>query len=392
LIPSLRRQFNANWSKTKYADFLRILEARFGEPPPFRHSETPCFLPADLVDTAIRYGGELVNQLLTNPAYQTASRGAIPPRYRVPNEAPVPLFVQADFGIDAQRNLKLVEIQGFPSLYAYQLALSDAYRDGYQLDSSLASLPGGRSRESYESLLRQAILADHNPENVVLMEIDPWQQKTRHDFVETQRMLGVGVLDARAVTRRGNRLFYKRGSLEIPITRIYNRVIADELERRNIKLPFDFRDDLEVDWAGHPNWFFRLSKFSLPYFHHESAPESLFLSSENLPDDLTEWVLKPLYSFAGAGVIVGPTADHIEQIPAAERHNYILQRRVNFHPWIETPEGPTKLELRVMYIWLDKLQAVNLIIRMGRGAQMGVDHNKGLGWVGASAAFIGEKD
>lgn len=390
MIPSLRQRFNANWDPEKYSRFLQILEARFGEPTPFRHSETPCFLPSELVETAVRYGSELVEQLLANPEYQSASCEAIPPAYCVPNEDPAPLFIQADFGLDAQRNLKLVEIQGFPSLYGYQLALSEAYAAAYKLDGSLASLPGGLSRTSYENLFRQAVVASHNPENVVLMEIDPWQQKTRHDFTETERMLGIGVVDACAVVKKGNRLFYQRGGVDVPIERIYNRVIADELERRHVELPFDFRDDLQVEWAGHPNWFFRLSKFSLPYFHHQAAPQSMFLNADTLPDDLTQWVLKPLYSFAGVGVIVGPSQEDIARIPQTERHNYILQRRVDFHPWIETPEGLTKLELRVMYIWLDKLQPVNLIIRMGRGAQMGVDHNKGLGWVGASAAFIGE--
>jgi hypothetical protein len=389
LIPSLRQRFNATWSPEKFSRFLRILESRYGEPTPFRHSETPCFLADELVNTAARYGSELVEQLLANPEYQAASRDAIPAAYRVPNEDPVPLFVQADFGLDAKRNLKLVEIQGFPSLYGYQLALSDAYGEAYQLDKSLAALPGGLSRASYEHLFRRAVVGNHDPQNVVLMEIDPRQQKTRHDFTETQRMLGIGVVDARVVVKKGSRLFYRRGAVDVPIERIYNRVIADELERRKIELPFDFRDDLEVEWAGHPNWFFRLSKFSLPYFRHEAAPPSLFLSSGTLPDDLAQWVLKPLYSFAGVGVIVGPSQEDIARIPPSERHNYILQRRVEFHPWIETPEGPTKLELRVMYIWLDKLQPANLIIRMGRGAQMGVDHNKGLGWVGASAAFIG---
>jgi hypothetical protein len=390
LIPSLRGRFNANWSPAKYANFLRILESRFGEPTPFRHAETPCFLPNEMVERAVRYGAEMVDQLLANPDYQAASRKAIPPAYLVPNEDPVPLFVQADFGIDAESNLKLVEIQGFPSLYAYQVALAEAHREAYGIGDALTNFPGGLSLEEYGRLFREAVVGAHDPQNVVLMEIDPWQQKTRHDFVATERMLGVSVADARAVRKQGNRLYYERDGILIPIHRIYNRVIADELERRNIQLPFDFRDDLQVEWAGHPNWFFRLSKFSLPYLHHEAVPEALFLDAETLPIDLDSWVLKPLYSFAGVGVVVGPTQLDIDGIPHSERHNYILQRRVDFRPCIDTPEGPTKIELRVMYIWLDKLYPANLIIRMGRGAQMGVDHNKGLGWVGASAAFIGD--
>jgi hypothetical protein len=164
--------------------------------------------------------------------------------------------------------------------------------------------------------------------------------------------------------------------------------IVDELERRQIRIPFDYRDELEVEWAGHPNWFFRLSKFSLPYLDHPAAPWTRFLdrvTDIQHPEDL---VLKPLYSFAGTGVVVGPTAEQIRAIPEPERHNYILQQRVNFRPVIDTPAGSTKIEVRIMYLWLDHLRPVNLIIRMGRGAQMGVDHNQGMEWVGASAAFI----
>jgi hypothetical protein len=236
--------------------------------------------------------------------------------------------------------------------------------------------------------LRQAIVGEHAPENVALLEIDPWKQKTRHDFTATQRMLGIAVVDAREVVKRGARLFYQLRGQEIPIQRIYNRVIADEVERRGIALPFDFRDSLEVEWAGHPNWFFLLSKFSLPYLNHPAVPKTVFLKDAQEIADPGAFVLKPLYSFAGAGVIVGPSAAQIAAVPAAERHNFILQKRVQFAPWIETPEGPTKLEIRVMYIWLEKMHPVNLILRLGRGAQMGVDHNKDMGWVGASAAFI----
>jgi hypothetical protein len=388
LIPSLRSQFNAAWSPAGYARFLNLLEQRFGEPPPFRHSETPCFLPKDLVERASIAGVELVDQLMNNPAYLAASLIAIPESYRAPADAPFPLFVQADFGLDENRQLKLVEIQGFPSLYGYQPVLSEVYREAYGLDPELRDFPGGLSRGDYISVLRRAIVGDHDPENVALLEVDPTQQKTRHDFTATVQMLGIAIVDARAVVKRGSRLFYERGGMLVPIERIYNRVIADELEKRQVQLPFSFRDALQVEWAGHPNWFFRLSKFSLPFFNHATSPRAFFLRDGPEIEDLASYVLKPLYSFAGSGVVIGPTRTQLDSIPAPERGNYLLQQRVNFTPCIDTPVGPTKIEIRVMYVWLDELQPVNMIIRMGRGAQMGVDHNKGLGWVGASAAFI----
>ncbi|MCU1234938.1 MAG: hypothetical protein JWP63_2905 [Candidatus Solibacter sp.] len=384
MIPSHRQQFNREYSEAKYARFLALLEARCGGAVLFRHSETPCFLPGSLVSTLARYGSEMVEQLLANPQYQADSRAAIPPEYRVPNEDPRPLFVQADFGLDADLKPQLVEIQGFPTLYCYQPLLAEAYREAYGIDASLGALPKGMDAAEYRAVLRQAIVGDHDPENVVLLEIDPAHQKTRHDFLLTEQEFGVRTVDIASVVKQGNRLFHGG----VPIERIYNRAIVDELVRKQIPMAFDFRDELDVEWAGHPNWFFRLSKFSLPYLDHIAVPKTRFLSDAGTVDDPERYVLKPLYSFAGAGVIIGPTAEQLAVVPAEQRSQYILQERVDFRAVIDTPFGATKLEIRIMYVWLDRLRAVNTIIRMGRGSQMGVDHNKGFAWVGASAAFI----
>jgi hypothetical protein len=380
LIPWRRQQFNNQYSPEKYARFLALLEQRFGEPVQFRHSETPVFLPHAEVEKMSRYGAELLNAL-DNPQYRQESNAAIPENYRVPNEPPKPLFVQADFGLDENLEPKLVEIQGFPSLYAYQPVMAAAYREAYAIpDDLLPELTPG----AYDELLKDAIVGKHDPANVFLTEIDPWHQKTRHDFRVTEQKFGIRAVDIRELTKRGNRLYHG----ETPVHRIYNRVIFDEIERRHIELPFDLRDDINVEWAGHPNWFFRLSKFSLPYLHHPSVPHTQFLNKVGRVDHPERFVLKPLYSFAGLGVVVGPTQEQIDAVPPALRKDYILQERVDFRPVIATPRGPTKIEVRIMYIWLDTLIPVNTIIRMGRGAQMGVDHNKNMEWVGASAAFI----
>jgi len=380
LIPSHRQRFNQGYSEAKNRRFLELLAQRCGGPTLFRHSETPVFLPAALVDKMSRYGREMVDQLLANPEYEQASRDAIPARFRVPNEAAEPLFVQADFGLDAAGEPKLVEIQGFPSLYSYQPVMAECYREAYGVDSALAMLPGGLTLPRYHDLLRDAIVGRHDPENVILLEIDPAHQKTRHDFVITEQLFGVRTVDIATLRKQVGRLYYDREGILTRVHRIYNRAIVDELLRKQIPLAFDFRDDLDVEWAGHPNWFFRLSKFSLPYLKHPAVPRTQWVTAVEDPE---RWVLKPLYSFAGAGVIVGPTAEQI----AAARGDYILQERVDFQPVIETPHGATKIEVRIMYIGR---QVVNTVIRMGRGAQMGVDFNKGQEWVGASAAFIDE--
>ena len=388
MIRSRRQGFNRTYSPDKYRRFLDILERECGEPAQFRHSETPVFLPAELVAKMARYGREMVEELLADPEYDRASRATIPEQFRAPNEDPRPLFVQADFGLDQELEPKLVEIQGFPTLYAYQPVMSAAYREAYNIDPALAALPEGLTVEDYHESLRLAIVGQHDPENVVLLEIDPWNQKTRHDFVITERVWGVRTVDIEQVRKQGRRLFYERDGRTIQINRIYNRAIVDELVRRGVRAGFDFRDELDVEWAGHPNWFFRLSKFSLPYLDHIAVPKTRFLDKVTHVEYPERYVLKPLYSFAGTGVIVGPTAEQIAAVPADQRGGYILQERVDFRPVIETPYGMNKIEIRIMYLWLDRLRPVNTIIRMGRGAQMGVDHNKGMEWVGGSAAFL----
>jgi hypothetical protein len=388
LIASRRQQFNLNWSPKKFERFRAILESACGEGQPFRHSETPCFFPADLIDRTAEYGVQMVEQLLASSEYEKASQAEIPEAYRVPDEAKVPLFVQADFGLDDNLEPKLVEIQGFPSLYSYQPLVTDAYREAFGLDDSLASFPGQLDAEQYWSILRKAIVGGKDPENVILLEIDPAHQKTRHDFLMTEKKFGVRAVDIRDLRKKGRRLYYPRDGRLIPVHRIYNRTIMDELERRGVQIPFNLRDPMDVEWAGHPNWFFRLSKFSLPYLKHPAVPRTEVLSEIGPIENPERFVLKPLYSFAGVGVIVGPSLEQIEAIPAPQRKNYIVQERVNFEPVIDTPFGMTKVEIRIMYIWGDAgMQHVNTIIRMGRGAQMGVDFNKGYEWIGASAAF-----
>ena len=392
MIPSLRKQFNAGFTSDKYQTFLRRIDDASGTHVSFRLAETPCFFPKALLERMAEDGKELIRQLVESPEYRAKSDEAVPAEFKVPNEPAHPLFVQVDFGLvrDAVGELqpKLVELQAFPSLYAYQVTLAQSYIDVYGLDSGLKFFLSGLDEESYRHLLRKAIVAGHDPENVILMEIHPQEQKTLPDFLLTEKMLGIRTVDIESIKKEGTRLYYEWAGKRIPIQRIYNRATVDELQRKHVKLGFDWRDDLDVEWAGHPNWYFRISKFSIPYLRHESVPKTWFLDRlERIPDDLQNYALKPLYSFAGLGVVIAPKKEDIEAIPAEKRAEYILQERLHFEPVIETPFGGTKAEVRVMYVWQEELMAVLTIIRMGRGLMMGVDHNREMEWVGASAGL-----
>ena len=392
MIPELRRQFNLSFTADKYRKFLEALDKECGCHIEFRVSETPCFFPKQLIDRMSAYGAELINQLVCSPDYRKRSDASIPPQFNVPNETDHPMFVQVDFGLirDQAGELqpRLVELQGFPSLYAYQAMVSRKYLDCYSLPKELRRYLSGLEGMSYRDLLYKAVVGQHKAENVVLLEIDPHLQKTKPDFMLTQRFLGIPTVNIVDVVKHDKKLFYIKDRNLVPIERIYNRAIVDEITRKNIRLPFDYRDELQVEWAGHPNWYFRISKFSLPYLKHESVPKTWFLDElKDVPEDRENYVLKPLYSFAGAGITFAPTDAELAAIPENRRHEYVLQQRMKFEPVIETPHGKTQAEIRIMYVWIDQLTPVLTLVRMGRGKMMGVDHNRNLEWVGGSAAL-----
>ena len=394
MIPALREEFNRNYTPQKYQNFLDSLAKACGTPIGFRVTETPVFVPKSLLDQMAQYGRELVTQLLTSPKYLRVSDKTVPPEYNVPNETRRPMFVQVDFGLVRNHkgglDPKLVELQAFPSLYGYQAVSGQQYIDSFGLSNDLGIYMSGLDHRSYSALMRELILGDHDPENVILMEIDPEHQKTLPDFLITQKELGIAIVDILSLKKRGRKLYYAKDGREIEVKRIYNRCIVDELERKNVTLPFDLREELDVEWAGHPNWYFRISKFSIPYLNHPCVPDTWFLDENpTVPDDNQNYLLKPLYSFAGAGIKFAPTEADIEAIPAGERHNYIMQERMRFEPVIATPHGMTQMETRIMYVWPEdgELTPVLPLIRMGRGMMMGVDHNRNLEWVGGSSAL-----
>src|SRR5271157_5206007 len=352
MVPALREEFNRNYTPEKFRQFLDRLDKACGTHVGFRVSETPCFVPKALLDQMAQYGRELVSQLVDDPQYRRASDASVPAQYNVPNESPQPVFVQVDFGLvrnaSGELEPKLVELQAFPSLYEYQPLLAQQYIESFDLPRDLGIYLSGYDRDSYRKLMRELIVAGHDPESVILMEIDPEHQKTLPDFLVTQREMGIAIVDILSLKKRGRKLFYAKNGREIEVHRIYNRCIVDELERKAVTLPFDLRDELDVEWAGHPNWFFRISKFSIPFLKHWSVPRSWFLDAvSEWPADLENYVLKPLYSFAGLGVIVGPTRADLDGIPKEKRHEYLLQERMRFEPVIATPHGATQAELRI---------------------------------------------
>lgn len=393
MLAFARARFERTFTEERYRAFVDAVTAGAGVPIEFRLSETPCFFPAALMQSLIGAAQTMTQQLLDNATYRAAAEAMVPERFRLAGGESLPTCVQVDFGLvrmpSGEVEGRLVELQAFPSLYGFQMLLSEeALR--YIGGGPFTPYFSGLTRESYTELMRQTLVGDHDPAHVVLMEIEPRRQKTLPDFTVTEATWGIRAVDTREVICESRRLFYRRDGQLTPIRRIYNRVIPDELERSGAPMPFDYRDDLDVEWIGGPDWFFRISKFSIPWLDHPWVPETHFLSDvTELPPDRDEWLLKPLFSFAGGGIIFSPTDADIAAIPADQRHLFILQRRVAFTPVIETPDGNTQAELRIMMVREgDRYRAVMPLVRMGRGKMMGVDHNKGLRFVGAAAGLI----
>ena len=420
LIPHLRAGFNREYSADRYARLLELLRERCRIAVEFRVAETPVFLRRSTLDEMAAAGAQLAKSLLANAQYLEAARQAIPPEYLVAGAEGHPNFLTADFALvrDDSGTLvpKLVEIQAFPSVYAYQAVLACAYREAYGLDPALGRYLCKLDDTLYWKLLTKTVLGRLDPENVVLTEVDPLHQKTRPDFEVTSRKLGIAVVDITKLEAVGDRLHYRNtmGKL-VPIHRIYNRAIADELIAREIRLPFDIRRPWNVEWAGHPNWYFLVSKLSIPWLAREAGPGSVvppavfldeFLKGDGKaqlraagvevadatgPDTVyPNLLLKPLFSFAGKGIHFDPTQADLEAIPAGRQRDYLLQERMRFVHNIDTPCGMTQAEIRILYLWPDDgiLTPVLPLVRLGRGKMMGVDHNRNQEWVGASAAFI----
>ncbi|HRN25683.1 MAG TPA: hypothetical protein PLT78_03895 [Ignavibacteriaceae bacterium] len=391
MIPEIRKKFNNDFSEKVYHDFLDDLNSVLKYPTGFRVCETPLFLSHELTNELIKACEDVISQIKTEE-FIKRSEAAIPQHLKVPNDFDHPPFLQLDFAITKSEDRflpKLIELQAFPSLYGYQVYLNETIRKYFDIPVGFNSYFSGLNKTAYRALLTKLIIGNCDPENVILLEIEPEKQKTRIDFAATEELTGVTTVCLSKIKKRGKKIFYSKDGREIQVKRIYNRVIFDELERKNLKFDFDFRDEIEAEWVGHPNWFFKISKFSLPMLKGNYVPDCYFLNElDKYPKNLNDFVLKPLFSFAGLGVDVDVTKEKLDAI--AIRNNYILQQKVNYAPLLETPDGYSKTEIRMMFLWENKNEKpllVNNLIRTSKGKMMGVDFNKNQTWIGSSIAY-----
>lgn len=397
MIAHLRNAFNAQFTEHKYAGMLADIIGQFNHTPPFKIAETPVFIPKELKHKLVE-ACEDIMKVIDQPNFKELTEGAFfEAHMKVPNEDDHAKFIQLDFGIcldeNGQLTPKLIELQGFPSLYFFQKLLGGLYQKHYDaIPEGFSQQLNGLTSQEYVDLLRAEIVGDTDPKQVILLEIEPDKQATAIDFFATEAVLGIKVLCITKLIKRGKQLFYvDDNGIEIQVLKIYNRIIFDELDQRpDLVRNFDFKDEVVVEWIGHPNWFFRISKYTMPLLTGDYVPKSYYLDQlKTIPTDLENYVLKPLYSFAGAGVQIHVDRAMIDAVE--DKSNYLLQEKVAYAPIIQTMDVPAKCEIRMMLLHngkTNKTQIVSNLMRLSKGEMVGVKYNKDKTWVGGSTGFF----
>ena len=400
MIPDIRKKFNDEFTLEKYEAFKEGVAAKYGLKPSFREAESPFFI-SKVLKNRLFEACQLISDVIKQPDIKQKTQGALyDDSLIVPNEDAHTTFLQMDFGITLDDGgdpvPMLIEVQGFPSVYFFQYMVSELYKKHYDIPDYYTSYFNGYTPETYKNLLYDVIVGDCDPREVVLLEIEPEKQNTYIDMLSTSIELGIPVVCITAVIKEGRQLFYadKEGQ-KVQIKRIYNRVIFDELyQRTDLTIGFHFSDDLDVKWVGHPNWFYRISKYLMPHLKNRYVPETIFLHDlKEIPADLENYVLKPLFSFSGSGVIIDVTTEDIDNI--TDKSNFILQKKVHYAPVRKSPHEPVKVEIRMLMIWPDEApepQIINNLVRLSKGKMIGVKYNKDRDWVGGSVGFYDERD
>lgn len=400
--PAFRSLFNAQDTEALHRRMAAEMGRRLSSDFEFRLAETPVFLPDDLRARCVLVAEEIVG-ILRDPALIERCARAVPPEYLVPRMDRLPNFVAVDLAVtrDSTGALapRVIELQGFASLYAMQVVLADVWsellREVRGLDGEWTPFFSGLDRDGYLDLLRSAIVGPHDPAEVVLLDLHPERQKTRPDFNATREFFGVRTASPDELESRGSRLWLRRDGGFVPLRRVYHRVVFDELRQLGFRLPFDYRDDLDVEWCAHPNWYWIWSKYTLPLIRHPAMPWTRVLADVlaegGLPGDPARYILKPLFSFAGRGVRIDFERADLDAIPEEERSSWLIQEKVDYAPALLDPAGNgVKIEIRMMFVRPYHQQELTLatnLVRLSRGKMHGVDHNKDLTWVGSSVAL-----
>jgi hypothetical protein len=396
MIPDIRKAYNEAFTIEKYQAFLKELNAAHPGELDFRVAETPLFVPKEFTQKMLR-SCDVILSIISDTKFKSLTEKAIPRNLLVPGEDNHTQFIAFDFGIcineQGEYEPQLIEMQGFPSLFAYEILIDDIFRRHFPVPDNFSCYLNGYDRESYIRSMKEIITGGHDPEQVILLEISPRIQKTRIDFYCTEDYVGISMVCITDLIKEGKKLYYLKNGKKTAVKRIYNRVIFDDLLHQTPEIQEKGKilfEELDVEWCPHPNWFYRISKFTLPLIRHPYVPPTYYLNEvKQIPSDLQHYVLKPLFSFAGQGVVIDVSKEDIEQVKDPE--NWILQKKVKYADVIQTPDIPAKAEIRLFYFWKNgetRPVAANNLARLSKGKMVGVRYNKDKEWVGGSFCYF----
>ena len=421
MIASIRQKFNAAFTEESYQNYLDFLNTPFPSALDFSVAETPIFIDKAFTEKMLATG-EYVNQVIQSDLFNSITEPCLKNVPLFPKETPLPACIVMDFAIAQNEHNAivpaLIELQGFPSLFAYEILQDECIRKTYTIPEGYSPYLNGYNKQKYmhhlESILKGDTLIDtnenldtnnrnvsdstkdtlkHSNKHTVLLEILPHQQKTRIDFYCTEKYFNIPIVCITEIFVEENQLFYERAGKKIKIDRIYNRIVLDELKHQTKEIQEKgalLHNKLDVEWVTHPHHFFRISKFLLPFLNHPYIPKTQFVDQlTSIPTALDKYILKPLFSFAGQGVIIDISADDISNIK--DPSSWILQEKVEYANCIETPTGQAKAELRLFYFWDESKQqfiATMNLTRLSKGKMIGVNYNKTATWVGGSLAYF----
>ncbi|MFY7899093.1 MAG: hypothetical protein ACOVNY_02840 [Chitinophagaceae bacterium] len=396
MVSNIRQQFNAAFTKEIYQNYLTDLHSKHPGAIEFRIAETPIFFDKSFTNKILSACESIVD-VITQPNFNELTKHAIPTNFEVPNQNNIAHFIAFDFGIcineAGEIEPQLIEMQGFPTLFGFQVLFNELTQKHFSIPNNYSAFFNGFNKETYLQFFKDIVVGDTDPKNVVLLEILPHEQKTRIDFYCTQDYLQIPIVCITELIQEGNQLFYMNEGEKTRILKIYNRVIFDDLQQQSPEIQAKGKillEDLEVQWLPHPNWFYKISKYTLPFIQHPYVPTTTFLHQiKTLPTDLENYVLKPLFSFAGQGVVIDVSKADIDAVKDPE--NWILQKKVNYANIIQTPDIPAKAEIRIFYFWKDgdkRPKATFNLARLSKGKMIGVRYNADKEWVGGSIAYF----
>lgn len=395
MIPSIRNKYNESFTENQYEHLIADLQKDFPNTIEFRLAETPVFIDAKTKQQLLKAGDEIC-EYITRPDFAAQTKASFEKVLTPPNEGGLPECIVMDFAIckDEHNTIvpKLIELQGFPSLFGFEYLHNKAFRKNFELPEGYSPYLNGYDEEKYIAHLKKLINGNAH-KHTVLLELFPHEQKTKIDFYITQQLVDIPIVCLSEIFVIENELFYKRDGVNFKIERIYNRIVWDELSKQSEFMQSKGKlllANLDIEWVTHPNYFYRISKYTLPFLKTSAVPSTQFLSDvKTIPTDLDNYVLKPLFSYAGQGVIIDLTHQDIDAIKNPTQ--WILQQKVHYAPVIETPTGPAKMEIRLFY-FLDHptntyIATLNLA-RLSKGKMIGVAYNADKTWVGGSIAYF----